>query len=122
MFASPSAVRWTTLSLLAISLPAYSRKITLKNSCKDTIFPAYQGDTGTATLDDGSPAPQGWSAATGSSTDLNVPEKCTSRHLTFRYVLVDTAAGNSAKIWARTGGCNGNVASCKIGMCDEEAW
>ena len=30
---------------------------------------------------------------------------------------LESFSGNNARIWARTGGCNGNVANCKIGAC-----
>jgi hypothetical protein len=64
------------LALLALSVPTASRKISIKNSCSATIFPAYTGGGGAVTLKDGSQAPTGWSLPKGQTTDLTVPDLC----------------------------------------------
>lgn len=51
-------------------------KITIKNSCSGTIYPAYAGSGGQVLDSKGAAAPTGWELAAGGTTDIVVPSQC----------------------------------------------
>lgn len=86
---------WTLLAQLALAgLGVQGRQITIKNSCKGTVYAAYAGQGGTVTGSE-----PGWEMAQGASTTIDAPE-----------------TWNNARIWARTG-CGAGGTNCIIGKC-----